>query len=95
MAAILTFFAFIRIFDVPSGFGWRYPYILNFFSTLVVFVLTLVVAIGAFKLGTVSQDETTFFHIKTIEIEKELERKQKEIDLLRRKIDDLENAQGS
>ena len=89
ISALLAFVAFVRIFDVPSGLGWRYPYVLNFFALLVIFVLSMLVAVGAFKVGAAIQEEIGHLRIRVIEIEKKMDAKQKEIDSLRKKINDI------
>jgi len=94
VTAVLVFFAFVRIFDVPGGFGWRFPYVLNFFVVLVVFALSLIVTIGASKLGTASQEETIFLRVKAIEADKKIDEMKKEIDSLRKKLRDMKDSKS-
>ena len=93
IAVITGFLAYNAWQRIPRGY-WihpnvREPYQATFFTLLAIVTLSIIVAIGACRLGNASHKETILLCTKAIENEKKLDNMQKEIDSLREKIDVL------
>ena len=92
---VLAFIFAISIFIMMPRGDWVPSYAgvywLILLSTMIVAALSFLISIGATKLG--AADEAASLRTRVIEIEKNLENKQKEIDTLRKKIGELRKEQ--
>ena len=90
VASVLAIATLIRMPSRYWGFGeTRQLFTINFLILLLIIALAILVAVGASKLGTANDAETSNLRTEIIEIRRKMHEKDKEMDTLRKKVEDL------